>query len=214
VRGPSALADGPLAGGVSASGERPSLGGAAASSDRCAACGSMLAPDQRYCLECGERRGQARFSPGPPSATTVTTTTTRGPRRPPRLSSGTTLIAGVGTLLLAMLIGVLIGRTGSNTTPGSSKVQVVQIGGGSGTASTASTPSSNASSGSGAGSKKHGKSKSSRANGGKTVSSKKLTAANATQTVKNLPPPTVTVGAKGSGPGYSKGHFTGNFFGP
>jgi hypothetical protein len=174
----------------------------------------MLAPDQRYCLECGERRGQARFSPGPPSAAAVTATSTRGPRRPPRLSSGTTLIAGVGTLLLAMLIGVLIGRTGSNTPAGNSKVQVVQLGGGSGTASTAATPSSNASSGSGAGSKKHGKRKHSGGNSAKTVSTKKVSAANATQTVKNLPPPTVTVGAKGSGPGYSKGHFTGNFFGP
>ncbi len=189
-----------------------SLGAAAAAGDRCAACGSVMAPDQRYCLECGERRGQARFNPRPSSATAVTTTTRVGPRRPPRLSGSTTLIAGVGTLLLAMGIGVLIGRTGSSPNiPANSKVQVVQLGG-SGSASTASTPSSSGASSSG-GSKKNGKSKS----GGKkakALNTNSVSAANATQTVKSLPPPTVTVGQSGHGPGYTNGHFTGKFFGP
>lgn len=191
----------------------PASFGAAAAGDRCAACGSVLAPDQRYCLECGERRGQARFNPRPSSAAAVTTTTRVGPRRPPRLSGSTTLIAGVGTLLLAMGIGVLIGRTGSSPTPaGNSKVQVVQVGGGSGTASTASTPSSSGASSSGA-SKKNGKSKSS-GKKAKALTSNNVSAANATQTVKSLPPPTVTVGQSGHGPGYTNGHFTGKFFGP
>ena len=33
------------------------------SGDACAACGVPLAPDQRYCLNCGERRGPARIDP-------------------------------------------------------------------------------------------------------------------------------------------------------
>src|SRR5215831_8576095 len=41
----------------------PSVGVAAG--DRCAVCGAPLAPDQRYCLQCGERRGQARFTAAP-----------------------------------------------------------------------------------------------------------------------------------------------------
>jgi uncharacterized OB-fold protein len=188
------------------------LGSAAAAGDRCAACGSRLAGDQRYCLECGERRGAARFSPRPTHATSVTTTT-REPRRAPRLSGGTTLIAGVGTLLLAMGIGVLIGRTGSPAgAQGNSKVQVVQVPGGSGAVSTASTPSSSSASGAGA-RNKPGKHKTSSRKSA-PASTTHLSAANATQTVKNLPPPTVTVGAKGHGPGYTHGHFTGTFFGP
>ena len=50
--------------------------GAAAGSDRCAACGAHLANDQRYCLECGERRGQARFTA--PAAATAATSSSAG----------------------------------------------------------------------------------------------------------------------------------------
>src|SRR5579875_344165 len=32
------------------------------SGDRCAECGSALAIDQRYCVECGTRRGRPRFA--------------------------------------------------------------------------------------------------------------------------------------------------------
>lgn len=185
----------------------------AASTDRCANCGSLLAADQRYCLECGERRGAGRFNPRPSSAaTTVATTTSGPPRGAPRLSGGSTLIAGIGTLLLAMGIGVLIGRDGSTSaSPSNSKVQVVQVPGGSGVAaSTASTPAASTGGSTGSGHHKSGKAHSKK----KAASTTHLSAANATQTVKSLPPPTVTVGQKGSGPGYTKGHFTGNFFGP
>jgi hypothetical protein len=79
-------------------------------SDRCANCGSPLAPDQRYCVECGERRGKTRFSfeslavpkPAAPAAP-------KPPRRP-RISSSFSFILGVATLLLALGVGVLIGH--------------------------------------------------------------------------------------------------------
>src|SRR5689334_3867128 len=81
----------------------------AVTGENCPACGAHMAADQRYCLECGQRRGEARLpiveglrerkreEPAPPA------------KRRPRLTPNGTLIAGVGTLLLAMGIGVLIG---------------------------------------------------------------------------------------------------------
>jgi hypothetical protein len=85
----------------------------------CAACGAPLADDQRYCLECGERRApissvllggppsgdqsQAPPATPPPSISTAADSAGRG--------NAVTVIAGVGVLLLAMGVGVLIGRS-------------------------------------------------------------------------------------------------------
>jgi hypothetical protein len=181
----------------------PALGVMAAG-DRCANCGSPMAHDQRYCLECGERRGQARFTV-PADATVTTTTTVRGATGFQRFSSGTTLIAGIATLLLAMGVGVLIGRSGNSSPASNSKVQVLSVGtsGASaattGGASTGSTHSPSSSAKSGSKSSHHTAAHSSSTGGVKTVKSKA--------------PPTVTIGAKGKGAGYQGGHFTGNFFG-
>lgn len=76
-----------------------------------------MAPDQRYCLSCGARRGAARVVPAdaqpvPAEATVVTA------QRPADVSP---LAAVIGIALLGgmLLIGVLIGRSGSddNSTP-------------------------------------------------------------------------------------------------
>jgi hypothetical protein len=118
-----------------------------ASEDRCGACGAPLAHDQRYCVECGERRGASRFPVGQPAAE-ASPRRARAPRAPrgQRISSGTTLVAGVGVLLLAIGLGVLIGRLGHNNTPAQkqapAEVVTVQGGGGGGTASTAATTAS------------------------------------------------------------------------
>jgi hypothetical protein len=180
------------------------LAPALAAGDRCSNCGSALAPDQRYCLECGERRGQARFSAEPSTKRHPVAREESARRAGPRFSSASTLIAGVGTLLLAMGIGVLIGRSGPSRGAGNSTVRVVNLGGAAGaaTASTGSTPSTAASTGA---HKRKGNGKH------KTAGN---STANVTQTVKNVPPPTVTVGAPGHGKGYTNGHFTGTFFGP
>ena len=188
--------------------EPESLAPTLASGDQCANCGSQLAPDQHFCLVCGERRGPARFSAVPASGTVTTTITEqRVPVRPPRFSSAATLIAGVATLLIAMGIGVYIGGLGKGNNSGSAQaVRVLTVGGGGAAASTGSTPSTAATAGgSTAGAIRHKNS-----GGGK----KRVTAAKVVTTVKNVPPPTVTVGASGSGKGYQKGKFTGNFFGP
>jgi hypothetical protein len=98
--------------------------------ETCRACGAPLVSDQRYCLECGERRGQARVPltrgapppPMPPSAPAPAAT--GGPQH----TSNAALLAGVGCLLLALLIGVLIGRAGRDSGGGGSP-QVVTVGG-------------------------------------------------------------------------------------
>ena len=51
-----------------------------------------------------------------------------------------TLIAGIGVLLLAMGVGVLIGRSGSSSAGSTPAPQVITVGGATGAASTATTP--------------------------------------------------------------------------
>jgi hypothetical protein len=106
----------------------------AASSDRCGNCGAQLAPDQRYCVVCGERRGRARFAGamfGPSAAAAaapdpdvhLSGSAVRGPRFPP----GTTLIAGILTLLIAMGLGILIGHDTASKSQVASKQQPLNI---------------------------------------------------------------------------------------
>jgi hypothetical protein len=174
--------------------------------DQCSACGAAMASDQRYCVECGQRRGPARVpvTGGLPQRGRDATAAPR-PRRRPRIPIDSTLIAGIGTLLLAMGIGVLIGRSGNSTAAKSPRVQVVTVAGGGGAASggaTTGAPATPPAVGSGSSSTKSGGAHS---------------AASATPTSKKpavAPPKTVTVGSAGHGPGYQNGHFTGNFFGP
>lgn len=123
---------------------------------RCASCGAPLAADQRYCLECGERRVAmssvlAGAMPAPEatqSAAAVPPPATppsppRGPAAPdgPNRNSTLTVIAGVGVLLLAMGVGVLIGRSGNSSKPAAAPevITVGSSGPNTGTATTATT---------------------------------------------------------------------------
>jgi len=177
--------------------------------ERCAACGAAMASDQRYCVECGERRGPARVPllDGLAQRARETPTASRSPGRP-RMSVNSTLIAGVGTLLLAMGIGVLIGRSGNNTSAKSPPVQVVTVAGAGGAASSGAASSGAASSGA-------APSATATKSGGATTSSATSTAKSKSTPKKSTaaPPKVVKVGSAGKGPGYQKGHFTGNFFG-
>ncbi len=174
----------------------------AVAADSCSACGHALAADQRYCVECGQRRGAPRLPTleapaiNPPPGTSPAAAGYGG-----RLSPAATVAAVIGTLLLAMAIGIFIGRSGSS---GSSKTatQVVSViappsAAGTGAAAAAVTPASTAATGTAA-----------------TAAPKKAVATKKAATVAKKPtPPVVKVGSKGTGPGYQNGKFTGNFFG-
>ena len=188
------------------------------SGDRCTACGSPLAHDQRYCVECGERRGQSRF-PVTQSATDVAATRRVrrvSPPRPPRIGSGTTLVAGVGVLLLAIGLGFLIGRTSTKTTTtqaAAATPQVITVQGGVGAAAPTTTTTAAKLS-----KKAKAKAKAAAAAAPSAAVQKKATeaAGKVLGNSNNLPPPTSTVGGKcaGNKAGCSGGKFSGNFFGP
>ena len=86
--------------------------------EACIACGAPLAEDQRYCLNCGERRGEPRIPlheeqmpsapplPEPEKAHGVARSLLARP-----MSAGGVL-AGAGVALLALLVGVVIGDSG------------------------------------------------------------------------------------------------------
>jgi hypothetical protein len=108
----------------------------------CAHCGAPLARDQRYCLECGTPRtylsGMLLERLQAPSAQ---------PAAPVQPSSAPwqrgnvlTLIAGIGVLLLAMGVGVLIGRSGSSGSAGAAAPQVIVATPTTGVAGTTSAP--------------------------------------------------------------------------
>ncbi len=188
-----------------------------------------MAPDQRYCLTCGNRRGDPRL---PFMDAVVFMDAVKQPRgagavppaSPPpakRFSPSATLVAGVATLVLAIGVGVLIGRSGEDSGSGNvaATPQVIKVeNGGGGTAeSTAETGTKAKENG------KSGKAKSSKKKGGKeeveTGASGTSKAAEEilkpTSGVK-LPPPTTQLGGsceKGTAGCSKSGEFNGEFFG-
>jgi hypothetical protein len=192
-----------------------------ASEDRCAACGAALAHDQCYCVECGERRGQSRF-PAAQSTTegrTVRSTSRHRVEAAPRVSSGTTLVAGVGVLLLAIGLGVLIGRVGNNQTTtraAAATPTVISVQGGGGVTATTPTIATTVH----VNKKAKAKVKAPAAASAPPPAAVQKKATEAAGKVlgnsKNLAPPTVTTGQQCSSgqAGCSGGKFDGNFFGP
>lgn len=117
------------------------------SGDACPNCGVLVAPDQRYCVECGERRGEPRLpfmdgrKPATPATTVVTPaypTSVFPPAAQPRgkWSSGVAFLATVALLLLAMGVGVMIGNNGDD---GKALAQQPLIIGGAATSPTGAT---------------------------------------------------------------------------
>ncbi|HTU15452.1 MAG TPA: hypothetical protein VMF31_09655 [Solirubrobacterales bacterium] len=100
--------------------------------ERCTGCGNPLALDQRYCLNCGKRRGGARIEfekyldrepPNSPPKLPPATAVPPADNRPER--EVTPLMAAVGLTGLAviLILGVLIGRTGQgSSTPAAAPV--------------------------------------------------------------------------------------------
>jgi hypothetical protein len=193
--------------------------GSLAGGDRCANCAAPLASDQRYCLDCGERHGEPRvpaMSGRPPLPPVAPPAGAPGGSRAPRGAGGSTaLIAGVGTLLIALGVGVLIGHSaGSDQQAKNATPQIITVAGGgavAGGAAVASSSTPAATGAAGAADAKTGKDK-------KPGSADKAKAvAKATPTpgavVEKTKGKVVAVGQKGSGKGYKNGTFTGDFFG-
>jgi hypothetical protein len=139
--------------------------------ESCPNCGARMAADQRYCLNCGHRRGDPRL-PFMDAVVFMESMSAAGgtagspPPPPPaqpdnggRWNANAALIAGVATLVLAIGVGFLIGRSGhdNNTAAAPGKVQVVQVGGtpaAGGEAAEAATPGETSTSGNEAGKSK------------------------------------------------------------
>jgi hypothetical protein len=105
----------------------------------CRSCGSPLAADQRYCLQCGARRAEARLpfldtlAQQVPAAARSAATTGAVPSSPGgrlgRMSTNAAAVAGVACLLLALGVGVLIGGLGQDDSTASATPQVISVGG-------------------------------------------------------------------------------------
>lgn len=192
--------------------------------EQCPSCGALVAVDQRYCLECGHRRGEPRLPfmdavvfmdamNRPPEAPAAATKkkAKRG------ISPNAALIAGVGTLLLALGIGVLIGRSGDHGgTQAAAAPQVVTVSGGGEEAQASSstaggTQTSGGASTKGKSKKQIVKQKTQEAESGKGAEEVLHTASNV-----KLAPPTQEIGAsceKKVAGCNKEGKFDGSFFG-
>ena len=92
--------------------------------DACTTCGSALSPDQRYCLSCGTRRSGANLhfqqilaadaAAQAPAASTAQAAGGAGTGGAAPRSSMPAL-ASIACLLLALGVGVLIGKSGSGS---------------------------------------------------------------------------------------------------
>jgi len=186
----------------------------ATSTEQCPSCGVHVTPGQRYCLSCGARCGEPRL----PIMDAVTfmdamkqprDASTPPPQRPQRrVSPNMALFATIGVLLLAMGVGVLIGRSGNRsvvTAPQSAPIVISPRGG-----EEAATASSKGASAIGGSSKKEKP---------KALKKQADTQAGAESVLKpadgvKLPPAKVKVGGKcDEGTAGCEGEeFTGNFF--
>jgi hypothetical protein len=185
---------------------------ATTATDRCPNCGAQMAPDQRYCIQCGERRSGGGLRDALPRAQTAAPAAAAARQRP-WLSPSSSLIAGIATLLLAMGVGVLIGRSGDNGGNAAATPQVVTVSAGAGGTAAAGGTTANSAASDTSTSKSSSKKK-------KSSSKAKVTGAGSVDATakKNgvkLPPKVVKVGGKceAGAKGCQGGKFTGDFFG-
>jgi hypothetical protein len=116
----------------------------AGAADRCLVCGAHLAVDQRYCVECGTRRGAPRFTlagqgaSGAPAAAPAASPAGGASRF--LSSSSAVLLIGLLILLIALGVGVLIGHDNSPKPIRGASVTVVNDGGSDDAGATSSAP--------------------------------------------------------------------------
>jgi hypothetical protein len=178
-----------------------------------------MAADQRYCLQCGQRRGDPRL---PFMDAVVLMDAVKQPAHasapPPKrkkrtgVSPNAALIAGVGTLLLALGIGVLIGRSGHQEVAQTSSAPIVIHSGGGEEAATASSKGKTTTGGGAANAKtKKQKEAAAKAAEAHPAAEEVIKPTNGVK----LAPPTVKPGDKcePGAAGCDGGKFTGDFFG-
>jgi hypothetical protein len=176
-----------------------------------------MAPDQRYCINCGERRSGGGLRDALPRTQPVAAAARPRQRRTFFASSSASLIAGIATLLLAMGVGALIGRTGhdnqsARNTPAQQIITVPATSG----AAASTTGAAGAAAATAAATKavKHKTAKVHHKAAAAKTAQTDIQKTAAKSGVK-LPPPVVKVGqkcAKGTA-GCQGGKFTGNYFG-
>lgn len=104
----------------------------------CAGCGAPLAADQRYCLNCGQRRGGSRVdyrrylapagdevSPPPLPEAPTATAAQQEPAKPERDHAPLAAVGGIAVLGLMLLVGVLIGK--GNGTTATTPAPVIEV---------------------------------------------------------------------------------------
>ncbi len=213
--------------------------------DSCPNCGARMAADQRYCLNCGHRRGDPRLpfmdavvfmesmnAPGGSAGATPPPPPSEN-RSSNRMNANAALIAGVATLVLAIGVGFLIGRSGhdgSSNAAAEAPIKVIEVGGGGGGESTETASAteesteSTAKSGKGKGGKdskskagpKEKKETEAKAETGEHGASKATEEVLHTEGDVQLAEPEQKVGGsceKGAAGCSEGGEFTGNFFG-
>jgi hypothetical protein len=184
--------------------------------DRCTNCQQSLASDQRYCVNCGQRRGKPRFTMESLAAQAAPAKSPEPKHHRTRISSATTLVAGIATLLLAMGVGVLIGHSSNSTPTRASAPAIVTVGNGGTTAAGVGATGRGATAVTSKHHAKVAKTKQVVVHVNAAVKAKAAAAANkvfgnnASNLVNN---PTVQPGQTCSGgSGCENGKFTGNFF--
>ena len=202
----------------------------ATSGDQCPTCKAHMAADQRYCLSCGHRRGDPRlpfmdavvFMDAVNRPRDAATPPTPPPSdRSPRMSANASLIAGIATLVLAIGVGVLIGRSGnSGSAPVASNTpQVIKVenggGGGGGGGASEGTPTGSKGPSIGGGASKK-KAKSATSPEAEKAAEEAQNEVLKTNPNVHLAPPTQEIGGKcekGTAGCASNGKFEGEFFG-
>ncbi len=136
-----------------------SVTAAAQQGEPCEECGAPLAADQRYCLNCGRRRGAPRvdyrhYMAAAGSATGEGTAQTAGadapqpaspsePEKSQRDYAPLAAVGGIAVLGLMLLVGVLIGKgNDSGTTSAPSVIRVPAATGGEGSEAAAASKDS------------------------------------------------------------------------
>jgi hypothetical protein len=121
----------------------------------CQECAAPLAADQRYCVNCGKRRGEPRVdyrrlmgaaedeSPAAEQPAPPATPPEEAPKTADRDYAPLAAVGGIAVLGLMLLVGVLIGK--GNSSPTAAPAPIFKVGGEvAGTASTGSGDSKTA----------------------------------------------------------------------